>query len=92
MPFSRKELDFVECVDASGITDIPSIGTYYTWSNKRSMGFLAKKLDRVMGNIHWLDTFSDVVAEFFPPNFSDQSARHIRFIPITHKTSSFKFF
>lgn len=50
MPLSMKELDFIDYIDLTGITDIQSTGTYYTWSNKRAMGFLAKKLDKALGN------------------------------------------
>lgn len=50
MPLFRKELDFMDCNELTGLTDIQSSGAYYTWSNKRVVGFLAKKLDMVLGN------------------------------------------
>lgn len=81
MPLFRKEFDFLNCIDFIGITNIQSTGTYYSWSNKKAVGFLAKKLDRALENDQWLDSFPNVVAEFSPPDFSDHSAGLIKFLP-----------
>lgn len=52
MALTIKESDFAECLDLTSLTDIPSLGSYYTWSNKILVGFLAKKLGRALGNLH----------------------------------------
>lgn len=39
MPLFRKELDYMDCIELTGLTNIQSSGAYYTWSNKRVVGF-----------------------------------------------------
>lgn len=43
MPSSQGSLEFRECVKDVELTDIHSDGMFMTWSNKRSIRFLAKK-------------------------------------------------
>lgn len=40
---SRKELDFSECIESLDLTDLQCFGAYFTWSNKRNVGFFSKK-------------------------------------------------
>lgn len=42
----------------------------FTWTNKRSANFLAKKLDRIRVNDSWLQAFSQNDSGFRPPEFS----------------------
>lgn len=85
-------MDFSDCIESLGHTDTLSSSAYFIWSNKRTVGFLAKKLDKILGNEVWLDSFPNVVAEFTPPDFSDHSAGVLKFEPPILKKSSFKFF
>lgn len=92
MPLSRKELDFINCIELTGLTDIHSSGAYFTWSSKRAVGCLAKKLDRALGNDVWLDSFPNAIANFTPLDFFDHSAGILNFVPSCSKKSSFKIF
>lgn len=66
---------------------------FFTWLSKRIDGFLTKKLDRVMVNIHWVDAFSDIHSTFLLPESSDHSAGLLRSQCIlAPKKGSFKFF
>src|SRR4051812_10943760 len=90
MPVPTKVQDFQSCVSKVGLMDIPFVGPVFTWSNKRTDGFLAKKLDRVMGNSQWLDNFHDYEAQFLAPEFSDHCAGLIvPHIPLVQKHRPF---
>lgn len=91
-PISLKEVQFSECVDQIGITNIPSSGTNFTWRNKRVTGFLAKKLDRMMAYDKWIDAFPSAAVEILAPDFSDHSARILQIASSQKRKYSFKFF
>lgn len=65
---------FSECVEDIGLVDLTDTGPAFTWSNRRVVGLLARKLDRVMVNSLRLDEFSDCEAKFLPPELSDHCA------------------
>lgn len=50
MHISTKSLEFRSCIEDIGLVVMKSFGTLYTWSNTRSTGFLAKKLDKFLVN------------------------------------------
>ncbi|GJZ66115.1 hypothetical protein Tco_0622811 [Tanacetum coccineum] len=54
--------------------DINSSGLHYTWNQKpRSGGGVLKKLDRIMGNLEFIDTFPGAYGVFQPYRISDHS-------------------
>ncbi|GJX07011.1 reverse transcriptase domain-containing protein, partial [Tanacetum coccineum] len=66
--------DFKDCVKHIGVLDINCSGMQYTWNLKlRGKGGTLKKLDRVMGNIEFIDMFSGAYAIFQPYRISDHS-------------------
>lgn len=71
MPLTQSVLDFKQCLDDVGLSDMHCDGLFLTWSNKRSKRFLAKKLDRFLVHDCWLDEFDQFRATFCPPDFSD---------------------
>ncbi|GLT47031.1 hypothetical protein SLA2020_207530 [Shorea laevis] len=46
------------------IHDLPIAGSFFTWSNKRCLDPIAKKLDHLMVNEFWFDVFPNTTAEF----------------------------
>lgn len=46
-------------------------GPLFTRRNNRRVGYIAKKLDKIMVNEYWLQGFEDVGASFHSPDFSD---------------------
>ena len=49
--------EFRGCVEAYNMEDIPMEGIFYTWIQKRNnpeCGIM-KKLDKIMGNYHFMD-------------------------------------
>lgn len=65
--------EFQECLALSDLEDIETRGTLFTWGNGQLEDSILRKLDRVLGNQSWRDTFSDVYAFFDAPGDSDHS-------------------
>nr|GEZ45073.1 hypothetical protein [Tanacetum cinerariifolium] len=67
--------DFKDCVKHIEVMDINSLGLQYTWNQKsKAKGGALKKLDRVMGNIDFVDMFSGAYAIFHPYRILDHSS------------------
>lgn len=55
----RQVEKFQEAFENCGLTDIPTYGYKFTWSNdKRGLGFTKEKLDRVIANRESLNILS----------------------------------
>ncbi|KAL2923736.1 Photosystem I assembly protein Ycf3 [Bienertia sinuspersici] len=67
------------CMERCGLIDIPYGGQLFIWSNKQ-MGEdrVFSKIDRVMANEAWLETFSKVNATFLPEGISDHCPALVR--------------
>ncbi|GLT68045.1 hypothetical protein SLA2020_403080 [Shorea laevis] len=94
--FPKESAKFHETLNGIELFDLPALGPQFTWTNKRAEGLVARKLDRLLGNSCWLETFPFARAEFLPPDFSDHCAGSV-FIPTQNDDSSssrkpFKFF
>lgn len=70
---SRGMRDFSSCITSSGLSDLPFCGASFTWSNKHEVGVVAKKLDRILVNDQWLDSFPNSLGVFGEPGISDHS-------------------
>ncbi|KAL7215163.1 hypothetical protein ACSBR1_027345 [Camellia fascicularis] len=56
------------------LMDLSYGGCQFTWANKRDSGdYIATKIDRVLVNESWLDSFSASSAYFHPSSVSDHS-------------------
>ena len=82
--------DFRDCCISLGLSDIQSIGCFFTWTNNS----IWSKLDRVLVNTKWWDAGFSGVAHFLPPGcLSDHSAVIFPiFEQIVGKKKPFKFF
>ncbi|GJZ14300.1 RNA-directed DNA polymerase, eukaryota, reverse transcriptase zinc-binding domain protein [Tanacetum coccineum] len=86
--------DFKACVNKIEVMDINSSGLHYTWNQKpKSGGGVLKKLDRIMGNLEFIDTFPGAYGVFQPYRISDHSPAVLK-IPslMIQKPKPFKFF
>ncbi|GJT53771.1 ribonuclease H-like domain-containing protein [Tanacetum coccineum] len=65
--------DFKECFDCLGIVDINISGLFYTWIQKIKNPKLgvSKKLDRIMGNSQFINSFPASFTTFMPYLSSD---------------------
>ncbi|GJY28473.1 RNA-directed DNA polymerase, eukaryota, reverse transcriptase zinc-binding domain protein, partial [Tanacetum coccineum] len=67
--------DFRECIDSLELEDINMTELFYTWIQKMrnpELGVL-KKLDRIMGNAHFISKYANSFAVFMPYLTSDHS-------------------
>nr|GEU56368.1 hypothetical protein [Tanacetum cinerariifolium] len=86
--------DFRGCVEEMEMTNVQSMGLYYTWNQKPRGGHgILKKLDRIMENSEFQDRFVGAHAIFKPYRVSGHSPS-ILCIPTMSKTNPkpFKFF
>ena len=63
--------DFQDTVNYCSITDLAYHGTVFTWSNKRENDVIAKKLDRVLVNDVWLQSYPQAYSVFEAGGCSD---------------------
>ncbi|KAL2894993.1 Ethanolamine ammonia-lyase light chain [Bienertia sinuspersici] len=65
-PVSWSEIQgFQSCLDFCGLSDIPSLGCYFTWNNKQVGVYrVCCKLDRMLGNDEWMASFPLLVFIF----------------------------
>ena len=66
--------DFQSAVTTCNLTDLAATGPTFTWTNKRPVNPIAKKLDRVLVNENWLDKYPHSYTSFEPSGVSD----HVR--------------
>ncbi|XP_022019363.1 uncharacterized protein LOC110919398 [Helianthus annuus] len=85
--------DFQDCISDLEVFDINSSGLHYTWNQKPKNGAgLLKKIDRVMGNIPFVDMFPNSVAFFHPYRISDHCPCLLKIpMPDKNKHRPFKF-
>ncbi|GJY81165.1 RNA-directed DNA polymerase, eukaryota, reverse transcriptase zinc-binding domain protein [Tanacetum coccineum] len=86
--------DFKACVNKIEVMDINSTSLHYTWNQKpRSGGGVLKKLDRIMGNLKFIDAFPGAFGVFQSYRLSDHSPVVLK-IPtlMINKLKPFKFF
>ncbi|XP_021979867.1 uncharacterized protein LOC110875989 [Helianthus annuus] len=66
--------EFDECVHQAELIDISAHGLQYTWNQKPKSGAgLLKKIDRIMGNVTFLDHYPSAYAMFHPFRVSDHT-------------------
>ncbi|KAJ9535399.1 hypothetical protein OSB04_un001489 [Centaurea solstitialis] len=74
---SRGMQDFRDCVNDLEMEDINQKGLMFTWVQKPMSDVggtgLLKKLDRVLGNLFFMEAFPSAFASFLPWNLSDHS-------------------
>ncbi|GKV25846.1 hypothetical protein SLEP1_g35229 [Rubroshorea leprosula] len=94
LEFSKDSELFHERLNEAELLDLPALGPQFTWTNKREIGLIARKLDRLMVNGSWLETFPSTRAEFLPPDISDHCAGAVTIMAQDSHVSRkpFKFF
>ena len=70
---SRGMRDFLNCIEASALSDLPFCGNTFTWSNKQGSTVVSKKLDRILVNDDWLFRFPNSIGVFGDPGISDHA-------------------
>ncbi|GKA23097.1 putative RNA-directed DNA polymerase, eukaryota, reverse transcriptase zinc-binding domain protein [Tanacetum coccineum] len=91
---SSAMVEFKDCVYNLEVMDLNSTGMHYTWNQKpKEGGGVLKKLDRIMSNIEFIDSFPGAYAIFQPYRIFDNSPAVLKIPGSTfNKPKPFKFF
>ncbi|GJV92051.1 hypothetical protein Tco_1539864 [Tanacetum coccineum] len=86
--------DFKDCVKRIEVIDINSFGLHFTWNQKpKGRNGILKKLDRIMGNMEFVDMFPGAYALFQPYRISDHSPAVLKLPSLSgSKPKPFKFY
>ncbi|GKE31826.1 hypothetical protein Tco_1451148 [Tanacetum coccineum] len=86
--------EFKDCVAKNEVMDVNASGLHYTWNQKpRGGGGVLNKLDRIMGNMDFIDSYPGAFALFQPYRISDHSLAVLKIPTLTiAKPKPFKFF
>nr|GEX58808.1 hypothetical protein [Tanacetum cinerariifolium] len=86
--------DFKDCVKKLKVLDINSFGLHYTWNQKpKGSNRMLKKLDRIMGDLGFVDNFPGAYALFQPYRISDHAPAVLKMPSLSvTKPKSFKFY
>jgi hypothetical protein len=60
-------------MDRVGLSEMDSLGDYYTWSNKHVDGIIYSRIDRVLGNVDWFQLNLDSTLTIMDPGISDHA-------------------
>ncbi|GJU75164.1 RNA-directed DNA polymerase, eukaryota, reverse transcriptase zinc-binding domain protein [Tanacetum coccineum] len=76
--------DFKDCVANIEVLDVNCSGLHYTWNQKpKGSHVILKKLDRIMGNLGFVDKFLGAHAIFQPYRISDHAPAILKFPTLT---------
>ncbi|GJY90761.1 putative RNA-directed DNA polymerase, eukaryota, reverse transcriptase zinc-binding domain protein [Tanacetum coccineum] len=91
--FNSAMIEFKDCVSPIEVMDINCSGIHFTWNQKpRGEGGLLK-LDRIIGNLEFVDSFLATYALFQPYRISDHSLTVLKIPTLSgRKQKPFKFF
>ncbi|KAE8683567.1 hypothetical protein F3Y22_tig00111200pilonHSYRG00116 [Hibiscus syriacus] len=91
---SSDMLDFQEITHDLHLQDHPYFGPTFSWSNKQSDNYLARKLDRVLINPIWFESFPLSSVEFLTPGPSNHCMAVVDLHKEAHlnQPKPFKFF
>ncbi|XP_021979576.1 uncharacterized protein LOC110875680 [Helianthus annuus] len=91
IPIGMRE--FYDCVQHNQLIDVKGHGLRFTWNQKPKNGVgVLKKIDRVMVNIHFLDSYPDAYVLFHPYRVSDHTPCILNLLPFKHtRPKPFKF-
>ncbi|GJV91865.1 hypothetical protein Tco_1539678, partial [Tanacetum coccineum] len=82
--------DFKDCVRSIEVMDIHSTGLHFTWNQKpRGRNGVLKKLDRIMGNLEFIDTYQGSFLEVLNTHWNISVAGHSMF-QVTQKLKILK--
>lgn len=74
--------DFLQWVSNCGLEDVRFTGCRYTWTNKQdSENRIWSKIDRVLANSLWLDSFEGAETLFLEEGYFDHTPAVLRLLP-----------
>lgn len=84
--------EFQTALEESNLSDMDIRGTFFSWSNNRPEDPVLRKLDRVLCNEKWRDSYLEAVSVFEAPGDSDHSPAVVTFSALPQiRKCSFKY-
>lgn len=80
------------CLNSAGLDDLRYVGHRFTWSTSSGPSRKQRKIDRVLINDQWTNSFSFLEAAFLALGVSDHTPMFIRIVPVSSARKPFKFF
>ncbi|XP_024638626.1 uncharacterized protein [Medicago truncatula] len=93
-PVTQHEIqDFSDCLLHNRLSEVRTIGDYYTWCNNQTSGDrIYSKIDRFIANTSWLQKFTNAVDEVLPKGASDHCPISMDMsCPASPKNTPFRF-
>ncbi|KAL5134431.1 Transposon TX1 uncharacterized protein [Glycine soja] len=93
MVIENEYIDLQEMMNIAGLSEMESIGDYFTWSNKHYVGTIYSRIDRVLGNVQWFQDRLDYHLKILPPSVLDHALLCVKGkMQPKNKTRRFKFY
>ncbi|KAL5184132.1 Transposon TX1 uncharacterized protein [Glycine soja] len=93
MVTENEYIDLKEMMNVAGLSEMESIGDYFTWSNKHNVGTIYSRINRVLGNVKWFQDRLDYHLKILPPSVSDHALLCVEGkMQPKNKTRRFKFY
>ncbi|XP_048491598.1 uncharacterized protein LOC125492899 [Beta vulgaris subsp. vulgaris] len=82
----------MDCLNECGLTDVKASGKYFTWTNKQEgTARVFSRIDRVIANSIWLDSFDQAAVTFLPEGDFDHTPVVLRVYEVPLIKRPFKF-
>src|SRR4051812_17157283 len=63
--------DLNNMIEKTSLFEMDSVGDYYTWSNNQTDEIIYSRIDRVLGNVSWIQGNLETTLEILSPSVSD---------------------
>lgn len=78
-------------METTGLSEMDSIGDFFTWFNKRSADPIYSRIDRVLANVEWFQNNTNVTLNILSPSVSDHALLYLVVDRDRKPKSAFKF-
>lgn len=92
-PIQENEFkDLADMMHNLGLYEALTKGCYYTWSNKSNQNTIYSRIDRMIGNVQWFQTYHNSIVEVMAPrNFDHAPMRFRAHTQVLYRRTIFKF-
>ncbi|CAK8532803.1 unnamed protein product [Lathyrus sativus] len=69
----KEYIDLTSMMSATELYEMESTGDYFTWSNKQGENAIHYRIDKVLGNVEWMQKNVDIVLTNMTPSVTDHA-------------------
>ncbi|XP_058784212.1 uncharacterized protein LOC131658983 [Vicia villosa] len=84
--------DLQDMMLQAGLSEMDSCGDYFTWCNRHTVDPIHSRIDRLVGNVDWFTTYSDLTLKILPLNVLDHALLLLTDRNQIKRASRFKFY